>query len=107
VGGKGCGLWVEAAQADLIPESIKKFDKQEGGMPDSCSMGNKSCPVFQPDLFKNKNGNNFLRSISIWTENNQLLANLFFKHFGLCKNTMFCKVGCIQCTVQYLKMPQV
>jgi hypothetical protein len=50
----GYRLWVETAQADLIPESIKKFDK-----PVSCSTGNKSCLVFNRTCLKNKNDNNF------------------------------------------------
>jgi hypothetical protein len=41
IGGRVGRLWVETAQADLIPESIKKFDKQ-GRMPVTCSTGNKS-----------------------------------------------------------------
>jgi hypothetical protein len=74
-------LWVETAQADLIPESIKKFDKQEGCLS-PVQRDTNHVLYFNRTCLKNKNVNNFLRSNSIWTENNQLLANLFFKYFG-------------------------
>ncbi len=59
IGGRVGRLWVETAQADLIPESIKKFDKQ-GRMPVTCSTGNKSWILyFDRTCLNNKNDNNF------------------------------------------------
>ncbi len=49
---------VETAQADLIPESIKKFDKEEGCLSPVRRETNHVL-YFNRTCLKNKNDNNF------------------------------------------------